>query len=167
MLEDVADKHIYKIEDAGKEILKHVCEESDVEYNERNDDDTMDIYTINCNHRWWGSMYTLIDYSYSIDNVICSSEADPVCKLLSMLVGVKTDYHNYDYVLEDVKELIVRFLEPVCKAKVREKEYSIIPDEVSLYVKCKGGKYTVDLYSESVDRVYDAELIDREEKTES
>jgi hypothetical protein len=168
MLEDVSGKYTYYIEDAGKEILEHVCEESDVEYVESNNDDTMGIYIINCNRRWSGTMYTSLSYSYSIDRVRCSNEEDPICKLLSMLVGVKTDYNGYDYALEDVKELVVRFLKPVCKAKVRESIDSIIPIEVSLNVRCKGENYTVYLYSESVDKVYDVEMVrDDEEKTES
>ena len=155
---------INDVENTAKHVLKHVCKDYSVEYDERNDTYDMGIYSVRCDNIH-GVMYTVIRYAYEVDSISCDA-GEPVCELISMLAGAVTGYYDSDYLesVNGVKYKIKEFLKPVCKAKIGlDNDASEEPDTVTLYVRCRGKEYEVTLTSVTYDEVYDAEMLIGEE----
>jgi hypothetical protein len=155
---------INDVENTAKHVLKHVCKDYSVEYNESNDTYDMGIYSVSCDNIH-GVMYTVIRYAYEVDSISCDA-GEPVCELISMLAGAVTGYYDSNYLdsIDGVKYMIKMFLKPVCKAKIGlDNDASGEPDTVSLYVRCRGKEYEVTLTSVTYDEVYDIEMVIGEE----
>jgi len=155
---------INDVENTAKHVLKHVCKDYSVEYDERNDTYDMGIYSVRCDNIH-GVMHTVIRYAYEVDSISCDA-GEPVCELISMLAGAVTGYYDSDYLesVNGVKYKIKEFLKPVCKAKIGlDNDASEEPDTVTLYVRCRGKEYEVTLTSVTYDEVYDAEMLIGEE----
>jgi hypothetical protein len=152
------------VENTSKHVLKHVCRDYSVEYDESNDTYDMGIYSVHCDNMY-GVMYTLIRYTYEVDSISCDA-GEPVCELISMLAGAVTGYYDSDYLesINGVKYMIKEFLKPVCKAKIGlDNDVSGEPDTVTLYIRCRGKEYEVTLSSVTYDEVYDVEMVISEE----
>jgi hypothetical protein len=161
---DGVEGDINDVENTAKHVLKYVCKDYSVEYDERNDTFDVGIYSVSCDNIH-GIMYTVIRYAYEVDSISCDA-GEPVCELISMLAGVVTEYYDSDYLetVNGVKYKIKEFLKPVCKAKIGlDNDASGEPDTVSLYVRCRGKEYELTLTSVTYDEVHDAEMVIGEE----
>jgi len=166
MLEDVESDFIDYIEEAGSKLIEPVCrEKARVDASERSDDYIIGHYAVECDNAL-GTLETMIRYSYIANSVYGDvDDNDPINILLSMIENLRTDFYNDgDEAIEQFTELVKKLLKPVCNPKIKILDYDV--EEPDIIVACNKKKYYITLVVYDKDRVFDAELFDKEEKKE-